>query len=191
MESYSATIAPKATAWGTSRLARLAACMCFFVAIGGALAELTLAWVWLSPDLVQSLIVPRIGLGTAAATLDGGTRLLGFAMSMVPLGVLFYALHQAYGLFDAYRQENIFNAQAPLRLRRIGLAMIVLAALRPITGAALSVVLTFANPPGQKMLVLGISLDDYMIALFGGLILAIGHVMVEATRISDEHRQIV
>ncbi len=69
--------------------------------------------------------------------------------------------------------------------------MIVLAALRPITGAALSVVLTFANPPGQKMLVLGISLDDYMIALFGGLILAIGHVMVEATRISDEHRQIV
>ena len=41
------------------------------------------------------------------------------------------------------------------------------------------------------MLVIGLGLDDYMIAVFGGLILAIGHVMVEARRLADDNRQIV
>jgi len=44
-------------------LGRLSAFMCVVVAVGGALAELALIWVWLSPSLVETLVVPRLGLG--------------------------------------------------------------------------------------------------------------------------------
>ncbi len=165
--------------------------MCFVVAIGGALAELALAWVWLSPAYVQSLIVPHLGLGTAPVALDFSTRLAGFAVSMIPLAVLFYALLQAFELFDGYRKGQLFTANAPMRLRRIGFSMLILAALRPLSGTLLGLVLTMAHPSGQKVLAFSFSLDDYMIAAFGGLILAIGHVMVEAKRLADDHNQIV
>lgn len=172
-------------------LGRFSAVMCFVVAIGGALAELVLAWVWLSPDLVERFVAGRIGLAPGTAALDGMTRLAGFGVSMLPLSVLLYALHQAFQLFNAYRVGDTLTLQAPMRLRRIGFAMLGLAALRPITVMLLGLVLTASAPPGQHMLIISFSIDDYMIALFGGLIIAIGHVMLEATRIADEHRQIV
>lgn len=172
-------------------LSRLAATMCFAVAIGGALAELLLAWVWLSPHLVETLVAPHVGLGTAPVTADATARLLGFLVSMAPLSVLFYALHQAYELFDSFRLGNLFTGDAPLRLRRIGFSMLTLAVLKPITDALLSMVLTMGNAESQRMLVIGLGIDDYMIAVFGGLILAIGHVMVEAGRIAEDGRSII
>lgn len=172
-------------------LRRLAATMCFVVAIGGALAELALAWVWLSPGIVTAYVAPHAGLAGAAVSTDGTTRLLGFLTCMIPLSVLFYALHQAYELFDSYRLGTVFPDDAPVRLRRIGLCMMALAVLRPLTGALLSVILTASAPAGQQMLVIGISIDDYMIALFGGLILAIAHVMTEAARVAADNRLIV
>lgn len=172
-------------------LRRLGTGMCFAVAIGGALAELALAWVWLSPDYVQAFVVPHLGLGGAAVSLDRVTRALGFAVSMLPLSVLFYALHQAYELFDGYRLGRILNADAPVRLRRIGFAMLVLAVLRPLANTLLGCVLTASNPEGQRILAIQLTIDDYMIAAFGGLILAIGHAMAEAARIADDHRQII
>lgn len=177
--------------WGTTRLSRLAALMCFVVAFGGALSEILLAWVWLSPEWITKYVAPHIGLNSAAVSLSWQIQALGFAVSMIPLGVLLYALHQAYGLFDAYRRGELFPESAPQRLRLIGLSMVALALLRPITSAILSVVLTYANPPGTRMLVISLSLDDYMIAAMGGLILAIGHVMVEARKLADDARHII
>lgn len=169
----------------------LAATMCFVTAIGGALAELVLAWVWFWPSTVATLVVPHLGLPIAFVSLDGTTRLMGFLASMVPLGVLLYALHQAYQLFDRYRLGEVFSPDAPIRLRRIGLCMIALGVLRPLTSTVLGLILTAHAPEGQRILAIGISLDDYMIAAFGGLVLAIGHVMVAAAGMADEHSKII
>lgn len=175
----------------TADLRRLGALMCFVVAIGGGLAELLVAWVWLSPSMVETLVLPHIGLATAAVALDGWTRFLGFLASMLPLLVLFYALHQAYELFDGYRRGKVFSTNAPVRLRRIGICMITLAALRPLANTMLGLILTASSPPGHRIFALGFSIEDYMIAAFGGLILAIAHVMLAAARLSQEHQQIV
>lgn len=177
--------------WGETRLSRLAALMCFVVAIGGALSEIALAWVWLSPSWITKYVAPHAGVDPTLVELNGAVQAAGFAVSMLPLGVLLYALHQAYGLFDSYRRGQLFPDSAPRRLRRIGVAMLVLAVLRPLTAAALSAILTFANPPGQRLVVIGFSVEDYMIAVFGGLLLAIGHVMAEAKRLADDNSQIV
>ena len=69
--------------------------------------------------------------------------------------------------------------------------MMALAFLRPMTATLLGVALTWSNPAGQRVLAVAVSIDDYMIGAFGGLVLAIGHVMVEAALIADDNRQIV
>jgi Protein of unknown function (DUF2975) len=173
------------------RLGRLSAIMCGVVVLGGALAELALIWVWISPTLVEMLVVPRLGMGAVPVVLNGWTRGAGFAVCMLPMAVLAYMLHQAYALFDGYRVGNVFTDAAPVHLRRIGFSMLALAVLRPLATTLLGVVLTMSNPPGQRILSIGVSIDDYMIAAFGGLVLAIGHVMVQANQLADDHRQIV
>ncbi|MEQ1718140.1 MAG: DUF2975 domain-containing protein [Hyphomicrobium sp.] len=191
MSATSQTDIETSPSGGLAAIRRLGAALCVAVAIGGALAELALAWVWLSPEYVTTLVAPHIGLAGVPIATGNATRLMGFIVSMLPLSVLFYALHQAYELFDAFRLGNIFAADAPVRLRRVGLCMLALAALRPLTATLLGLVLTAVNPEGQRFLIVGIGVEDYMIAVFGGMILAMGHVMVEASRLADEHRQIV
>lgn len=191
MTATSATSLSTSDADHAGALRRLGAGMCFAVAIGGAVAELALAWVWLSPDYVQAFVVPHLGLGGAPVSTDGVTRAAGFAVSMLPLSVLLYALHQSYQVFDRYRLGQTFSADVPRRLRRIGFAMLALAVLRPAANTLLGCVLTASSPEDQKILVIQLSIDDFMIAIFGGLILAMGHAMMEAARIADDHRQIV
>jgi hypothetical protein len=173
------------------QLGRLSAFMCVVVAIGGALAELVLCWVWLAPSLVEELVVPRLGLGAVPVSLDAGTRLLGFAISMLPMAALLYILHQAYELFDAFRLGNVLTRDVPMRLRRIGLGLVVLSVLRPLATTLLGLALTWQNAPGHRVFAVGLSIDDYMIATLGGLLLAIGYAMAEAARLADDHRQIV
>lgn len=172
-------------------LGRLSTLMCFVVAIGAALAELSLAWVWFSPSLVETFVVPRLALGASPIALDLGTRIAGLAVSMIPMAALLYILYQAFELFNAFRVGNVLTADAPTRLRRIGQGMLALAVLRPLATTLIGLVLTWSAPPGQRVLAIGLSIDDYMIAAFGGLVLAIGHVMAEAKRIADENREIV
>jgi Protein of unknown function (DUF2975) len=184
-------LASRPSFYGAGPLGRLSAWMCIVVAFGGALAEIALVWVWLTPSWVEAFVAPHLGLRDVPLALDLATRIAGFAISMIPMSVLLYMLLQAYGLFDAFRIGNLFTADAPVRLRRIGSCMVVLAFLRPLTAMLLGLALTLANAPGQRILAVQISIDDYMIAAFGGLVLAIGHVMVEAVRIADDNRQIV
>jgi hypothetical protein len=172
-------------------LGRLSAVMCVVVAVGGALAVIVLAWVGLTPSFVEAHVAPRLALQGVPIALDFTTRLVAFTASMVPMAVLLYLLYQAYALFDAFRLGNVFTADASVRLRRIGMCILALAILRPLTTTVLGLILTWSNAPGQRILALSISIDDYMIAALGGLVLAIGHVMVEAARIADDHRQIV
>ncbi|MFA5902142.1 MAG: DUF2975 domain-containing protein [Hyphomicrobium sp.] len=172
-------------------LGRLSALMCVVVAVGGALAEIALAWVWLTPSWVEAYVVPHLALRGVPVAFDLTTRLMAFAASMIPMAVLLYLLHQAYALFDAFRIGNVFTTEAPIRLRRIGSCIVALAILRPLTATLLGLILTWSNPPGQRILALSLGIDDYMIAALGGLVLAIGHVMAEAARIADDNRQIV
>jgi len=148
-------------------------------------------WVWLSPREIATLLAPRLGLAGAPLTLDGWTRVFGFLTMTVPLLALLYALSEVFRLCKEFSQGEIITARAALRLRRIGVAMLVIALLRPVTDAILSILLTAGNAPGARYIILGVSTDDYMIAAFGGLILTIGHAMAEAALIADDNRQII
>jgi Protein of unknown function (DUF2975) len=173
------------------RLRRLSTFMCAVVVVGGFLAELGLIWVWLSPSAVETLVVPRLGLGAMPVTVDVWTRVMGFAVCTVPMVALVWLLYHAYALFDGYRLGHLFTDEASLRLRHIGVSLLALALLRPLTATLLGVVLTLSNPPGQRLIAIGIGFDDYIIAALSGLLLAIGHVMVEAKRLADDNGQIV
>ena len=51
----------------------------------------------------------------------------------------------------------------------------------------LALALTLGNPPGRRMLVLGVGWPDYQALLLGGALLAMAAVMAEAARLKAEN----
>ncbi len=173
------------------RIRRLSLIMQIVVVVGAVFAELGLAWIWMSPLIVEELVVSRLQIPLADVSLDGPTRALGFLISSLPLMVIFFALYQAFLLFTGYRKGEIFTSDASRRLRRIALAIIAAVLMSPVVQAALSILLTAGAAPGRRHLVLQFSFNDYLVAALGGLLLAIALVMAEAVRIAKENREIV
>lgn len=173
------------------RIRRLSLVMQCAIVLGAALAELGLAWVWLSPSIVETFVLHRLHLTPADVVLNGQVRFYGFMISSVPLLVVAYGLYHAFVLFNGFRRGLIFTADTTARLRRIALAVIAAVLMSPLVQAALSAALTFNAPPGERQIVMSFSLNDYLVATLGGLLLAIALVMAEAVRIAQENREIV
>ena len=175
----------------SEELRRLSTFMRIAVVATGLFCATVLIWLWASPTAVSTVLAPRLDLGPVPVAIDALTRLAGFTISLVPMTVLFYLLFHVDRLFAGYRQGLIFMHEPPFRLGRIGLALLTLAVLRPATSTLLGILLTVSNPPGQRILAIGIAIEDVMLLVFSGLILAIGQVMSEGQRLADDHRQII
>jgi hypothetical protein len=69
--------------------------------------------------------------------------------------------------------------------------MLASALLAPLLRAGLGVALTLGNPPGQRLLVLNLSWNDYVAILCGAVLLAVAQVMSEAVRLAEENDSFV
>jgi hypothetical protein len=118
-------------------------------------------------------------------------HLMAVAASMPGIGVGLFALLQVWHLFGAYGRGIVFGSEATERLRRLGWALMITAALRPLTQTVLILLLTLYNPPGQRQLLLSVDWQDYLALLFGGLLMAMAWAMAEASQLEQENASFV
>lgn len=152
----------------------------------GALTLLAVPpWVWLSPENVRAF-GPEIA-GVREITVDTRAMRIGAAVTLLPVALGLYALWQLWALFAEYAAGRVFGHAALQRLRRFAWALLGAALLAPLVRAAMSVVLTLGNPPGQRHLVIGLSWNDYLAVLLAAVLIAIATVMAEAVRVAEEN----
>tara|TARA_R110002111_G_scaffold262694_1_gene340123 strand:- start:47967 stop:48500 length:534 start_codon:yes stop_codon:yes gene_type:complete len=102
-----------------------------------------------------------------------------------------------WGLFSLRRflkaccAEDYLGARNSRYLKRFAFGLIGSALLSPISGAVLSVLLTMHNPPGKKMLAIGISSNQITLAAVGGLLFVLANLLQRASLIADENAQII
>jgi hypothetical protein len=72
-----------------------------------------------------------------------------------------------------------------------GVAVLAQAPLGPLTATLLALTLSLANPPGQRLLLVSFSLNDYFALIIGGVLVAVATVMREAARLADENASFV
>jgi hypothetical protein len=115
----------------------------------------------------------------------------GFAIMLVPAGVLVFGMNELRRLFRLYAAGHIFSPLATRRLKRFAATVLAQVILHPLAGAGLSVLLTAHNPPGQRHLAIGVGSPEFGALLLGGLILVIAWIMGESARIADENKSFV
>ncbi|WP_126456826.1 DUF2975 domain-containing protein [Sulfuriflexus mobilis] len=118
-------------------------------------------------------------------------RLLGFVISMLPIGVVIAAMYILAKLFNLYEKGIVFASPTVKCFRQLGWVLMfwVLASLLYLP--MLSGVVTSVNPPGQRLIAAQLGLSDFVILLMGAIVVLISWVMDEARKLEEEQAHTV
>ncbi|MDT9000474.1 DUF2975 domain-containing protein [Paucibacter sp. APW11] len=147
--------------------------------------------LWFSDDWLPSLVNSQWRLEGSEIHLDPRSRAFGLLGCSPAMLVACWSLWRLWSLFRCYGRGDTFSV-APLR-HLLGLArgILALSLLTPLANTASVLALTWLNPPGHRQLMLGLSLQDYLVLLIGLVLLAIARVMREAARLAEENAEFV
>jgi len=158
----------------------------------GALALLLLPpWFWLSDGWLASQAAEATAAVGGRFTLDTRAR---WAMAAVALPSLLLAargLWRLWALSGEYLAARVFSPAALRHLHGFARALLGLAVLAPLVRTGTVLALTWGNPPGQRLLVLSLSSQDYLNLLLAAVFGAVATVMAHAAALADEHAQFV
>jgi hypothetical protein len=110
---------------------------------------------------------------------------------VVPVGVMICGLWHVRALFRNFADGRVFSDSAAHHLQRFGASVRAQGPLGPLTANALALTLSLGNPPGQRLLVVSLSINDYFAVIVGGVLVAAAAVMREAGRLADENASFV
>lgn len=165
---------------------------------GAALAGLTaVAFVvgnavqWLVPQWAEQAARSASYMQTQPIFITPLVQWVGLGVTTLHLCVLAWGLLSMRTLFKLLAVGEVFVAETGMLLRRFGKALLIYAVLSPVVKSALTPLVTHDPIKHELFLSFGINEYEVVVALVGVLILAFGSVMADATRISDENREIV
>ncbi|AFM24101.1 DUF2975 domain-containing protein [Desulfomonile tiedjei] len=123
--------------------------------------------------------------------LSGLTRLLAFSADLIPLAATIYGLLRLRDLFGLYENGLIFTERNVHCFRSLGRTLLVWVGCDIVRYSILSVVLTLENPPGQRLLVVGINSGELAGVFTAIVVLIISWVMEEARKLREDQQLIV
>lgn len=137
----------------------------------------------------------RAMVHTAAASPDyppiWSNQLLAIVVTLLPTAAVVYGLSALIRLLRLYQAGRIFSLENVACFRKLGRSMIMLAGASFLSNPLLSLALTFNWPPGRRMVTLGLSSNQILALLVGGVILLISWVMDEGRLLAEDNAMIV
>lgn len=113
-------------------------------------------------------------------------RFFGLLLSLVPAGAAIYALAALRSLFGLYLEGKVFTAENVRCFWKVGKALLFWAVASILYTPASTVLVSSSNPPGQRMISVGVSGAEIMAALLGGAILVVSWVMDEGRKLDED-----
>lgn len=171
-----------------SKIKRFSRCMYFLVTLSLAVLPIYYVFYWAFINhLPETLInantepVPLI-----TNKLSGQLQLLGFLSCLLPLSALTYGLINIRKLFFFYKEGVIFSYDHVKLFKNTAKALVSWVVLSIIYESAKSVIFTFGNPPGTRVLKIGFSNAEITTLVVGGIVLVIAWVMDEGRILNEE-----
>jgi hypothetical protein len=147
---------------------------------------LSIARGWSDPEnlLLQFPMLPET---TQISALQGTLAAFFGVLSVYPLVATCLAMKS---LFSRYKSGEILTEACANDINRIGRSLVLVAAATVIVPTLQILVLSW-NAPGGRILSIGLDGGTLGFLLAGGLLFAIGFVMVEAARTAAENAEFV
>ena len=116
-----------------------------------------------------------------------GLRILGLLVSLLPLTALTFVLLNIRKLFSFYRVGVIFSYEHVILFKNIAKALVFWVVFSIIYESAKSVLFTWGNPPGERLLEIGFSSGEATTLFVGAMVFVIAWVMDEGRILVEEN----
>ncbi|MBP6013731.1 MAG: DUF2975 domain-containing protein [Alphaproteobacteria bacterium] len=175
-----------------TRLARMSAWLAHASKIAAVIFLIVNVFMWLVSGVVVDAARSQSSLpAPMKITMTTEATMLALAVSTAYVALLAVALWSIAKLFTEFSKGAIFVPETGVYLRRAGLYLLVFAALAPVFRAMIGVIVTMANPPGERALSISFSSHEVILGLIAALLVMLGHIMAEASDIADDNSRIV
>lgn len=166
------------------RLSRTLSTACLILIVALPLVVVAY-WTWADP--AQLATQAHLGPQAIQTPPTEWQRLAGALLTGFALSFLLAALWQAHKGFALFAAGQHFSAEAVHRLKRFAGWILVAEIAALAVRTALSVLLTIDNPPGSRMLAIGISSED-LFSLFGaGVVWVMAAVIAQGHSLAEEN----
>lgn len=137
--------------------------------------------------LPETLInINTAGKPVTSTRLTVELQLIGFIVSLLPLAALLYCIINIRKLFSFYSKGVIFSFEHVSLFKKTARALMLWVVLKIVYDSAVSVIFTFGNPRGQRLLKVGLSSGEITTLFVGGIIFIIAWVMDEGRILNEE-----
>ena len=155
------------------------------------LIPLALFYFWFISDTTTNGFIDLDVSAYTSVPLSRVTQLQAFAASMLPSGIIMYALVQLIKLFKLYEAGIIFKTSNVVCYQKLGYTLFLWSLGSVVYSGLISVILSFNNPPGQRVLQLSVGSFDLVAIICGIIVLMISWVMKEGQKIAEENSHTV
>ncbi len=146
-----------------------------------------LYWIFIN-ELPETLLTVNMqSMPLVSPPLPVSLRLMGFLASLFPLCALLSVLYSLRKLFAQYRGGNFFSLAHVVLFKKIAWALFLWVLLSIGFDGVQSVLFSWSNPPGSRVLHIGMSSGDVAMLGISGLVLFIAWIMDEGRRLSEEN----
>jgi len=156
------------------------------------LLPLTVIFYWAFynrlPDGFQSRLVERYSNGLL---LPFYTQLMCIAVEIIPVTIIMLSTKYLSGLFLLYEKSIFFSEENVTYIRKLGNITVLWSFMDVLQQTLFVLAITINNPPGQRLLVIGIEPSQISLLLIGYIIVLFARVMDEARAMNDEQQFIV
>lgn len=115
-------------------------------------------------------------------------QIIGFIASLMPVSALVYCLLNVRKLFSYYKEGIIFSFEHVSIFKNMAKALLWWAMLSIVYESIKSILFSLGNPPGERIIAVGLEPDQIMAFMLGGVIFVIAWVMDEGRILSEENK---
>jgi len=154
-----------------------------------------LIWVFFNQaySLISQGTVAGVNLAKLPVPLPlpAWNRALGLCVCLVPLAVQMVMVFYLRRLFSLYAKGLVFTGQNVLCIRRTGVALLAGQVVAPVVQALMTAVLTLTNPPGHRMVQIGLSSADLTAVAVGFMLIVVAWIMDEGRKLQEEQALVI
>ncbi|PKG39784.1 DUF2975 domain-containing protein [Psychromonas sp. Urea-02u-13] len=162
------------------------------------LTPLSVCYYWLTVD-TQFDFLTTLGILQSSYDISSytqlpltvTTRVIATISSLFLCAIIMYALQVLIHLFRNYERNEIFSMNNTMSYQKLGYCLFYWVGASVIYGAILSVILSFNNPPGERILSISFEGMDLLTIMLGFIILIISWVMKEGFILADENNHTI
>ncbi len=160
---------------------------------GVTIAAMIVLPITITGGLLTTPLLPEALSGDFTVSPDAtrGQLIAAVILNLSNPLILLWTLNEMRKLFGSYVKGEILTDHCARLIQRIGKGFLALAIVPFILRPIQVVLLTMANPPGERSISIGLSSEMLFFALSGGLIIVIGWAMQAASDVASENRSFV